>query len=214
MNKLFTVILIGVLFLFGCGTVFFAPSKEGYTPIVIASPDQIEVYRAEKPAQPYTEIGIIRYPGRDFEAMSNKMKIEASKRGGNAIIDLQVNSAGTLGTVVKINKGIGAPKGTAETEREQRDLTAEKAPQEQTQQKEEPNDFGIISIASEPPGAKIFIDGEYKGQTPAEISLTTGTHQLFLQRQLYEPYKDSVTIEKGQTKTLNIKLSPEGGEQR
>jgi hypothetical protein len=78
--------------------------------------------------------------------------------------------------------------------------------------KEAPKDSGIISITSEPPGAKIFIDGEFKGQTPAEISLTTGTYQLFLEHQLYEPYKDSVMLEKGQTKTLNIRLSPEGKE--
>jgi hypothetical protein len=78
--------------------------------------------------------------------------------------------------------------------------------------KEAPKDSGIISITSDPPGAKIFIDGEFKGQTPAEISLTTGTYQLFLEYQLYEPYKDSVVIEKGQTKTLNIRLSPKGKE--
>jgi diacylglycerol kinase family enzyme len=95
-----------------------------------------------------------------------------------------------------------------------RDLTTGKTSQEQTQIKEVPKDFGIISITSEPAGAKIFIDGEYKGQTPADISLTTGTYQIFLQRQLYEPYKESVVIEKGQTKTLNIRLSPEGKEQK
>jgi hypothetical protein len=44
---------------------------------------------------------------------------------------------------------------------------------------------------------------------PAEVSLTTGTYQLFPRHQLYEQYKDSVIIEKGQTKTVNIKLSPE-----
>jgi len=72
---------------------------------------------------------------------------------------------------------------------------------------------GIISITTDPPGAKVFIDGEYKGQTPAEISLATGTYQLFLQRQLYEPYNESLMIEKGQAKTLNIRLSPAGKEQ-
>jgi hypothetical protein len=95
-----------------------------------------------------------------------------------------------------------------------RDLSPEKLSQEQTQLKEVSKDYGMINIASDPPGAKIFIDGEFKGQTPAEISLNTGTYQIFLQRQLYEPYKDSVSIEKGQTKTLNIKLSPEEKEQK
>ena len=90
------------------------------------------------------------------------------------------------------------------------------SPQSQAQDSAEEagDERGIINITTDPPGAKVFIDGEYKGLTPAEISLTIGTYQIFLQRQLYEPYKDSVTIENGQTKKLNIKLSPEGKEQK
>jgi hypothetical protein len=116
--------------------------------------------------------------------------------------------------IIKDTKRINAPTESAETEGERRTVSPEKSSQELTQQKEASRAYGIISITSDPPGAKVFIDGEYKGQTPAEISLTIGTYQLFLQRQLYEPYKDSVMIEKGQTKTLNIRLSPEGKEQK
>jgi len=116
--------------------------------------------------------------------------------------------------LIKDFTGIGIPAGSAETERDQQAVSPEKSSQEQTQQKEASKDSGIISITSDPPGAKIFIDGEFKGQTPAEISLSTGTYQIFLQRQLYEPYRESVVIEKGQTKTLNIRLSPEGKEQK
>ena len=93
-----------------------------------------------------------------------------------------------------------------------KDISFGKLSPEQTQQKEVSNDYGIIDITSYPPGARVFIDGEYKGQTPAEISLATGTYQLFLQHQSYESYMDSVTIEKDQTETLNIRLSPEGKE--
>jgi len=110
--------------------------------------------------------------------------------------------------------GTDTSQESVETEQVQRDLTTEKPSQEQTQQKEVPKNSGIISITSDPAGAKIFIDGEFKGQTPAEISLTTGTYQLFLQLQLYKPYMDSLAIEKGQTETLNIKLSPAGEEQK
>ncbi|OGP85882.1 MAG: hypothetical protein A2Z08_00935 [Deltaproteobacteria bacterium RBG_16_54_11] len=110
------------------------------------------------------------------------------------------------------NKVVAQISAKRATEGEQQDITADKTSQEQTQQKEASKDSGIVSIVTDPPGAKIFIDGEFKGQTPAEISLAIGAHQLFLQRQLYDPYKESVGIEKGQTKTLNIKLSPEGKE--
>ncbi len=112
----------------------------------------------------------------------------------------------------KRGEGTYAPQESTETGQVQKAVSPEKPSQEQTQTKEASDDYGIISITSEPPGAKVFIDGEFKGQTPAEISLTVGTYQLFLQRQLYEPYKESVSIEKDQTKTLNIKLSLQGKE--
>jgi hypothetical protein len=114
----------------------------------------------------------------------------------------------------KIEGIIQSFRRSAGTEQVQRNLTSEKPSQAQTQQQEASKDSGIISITSDPVGAKVFIDGEYKGQTPAEISLPIGAHQLFLQRQLYEPYKESVSIEKDQKKTLNIKLLPEGGGQK
>jgi len=113
-----------------------------------------------------------------------------------------------------IKKGFKAPQVSAVTGRGQGDVSPEKLSPEQTQQTEASKDSGTINITSDPPGAKVFINGEFKGLTPAEISLTTGTYQIFLQRQLYEPHKDSVTIENGQTKKLNIKLSPEGKEQK
>ncbi len=114
--------------------------------------------------------------------------------------------------IADIKKEIGVTQVSSPTGGEQVSVSPEKPSPAQTQQQEASIDSGIISITSDPPGAKVFIDGEYKGQTPAEISLITGSHQLFLQRQLYEPYRDSVVIEKGQTKTLNIKLSLEGKE--
>ncbi len=116
--------------------------------------------------------------------------------------------------IADIKKELGVPQVSAQTEGKQEAVSPEKSSQEQTQQKEVPQESGIINITSEPPGAKVFIDGEFKGQTPAKISLTSGTYQIFLQRQLYVPYKDSVMIEKGQTKTFNIKLSLEGGKQK
>ncbi len=88
------------------------------------------------------------------------------------------------------------------------------SPQPQASTEGARDERGIISITSDPSGVKVFIDGEYKGQTPTEISLPIGTHQLFLQQQLYEPYRESVSIEKGQARTLNIRLSPDGKERK
>lgn len=103
-------------------------------------------------------------------------------------------------------------RGTTVTEDEQQEVSVDEGAEEEVSRKETPESQGMLTITSYPSGARIFIDGEYKGQTPAEISLATGTYQFFLQHQSYESYMDSVTIEKDQTQTLNIRLSPEGKE--
>ncbi len=143
-------------------------------------------------------LGFEEYKADNFKLLKEEMEFAAE--------------ATVSAFIETILKEIGVPQASAQTEGKEGAVSPEKLSQEQTQQKEEAKDSEIISITSNPPGAKVFIDGEYKGQTPAEISLITGSHQLFLQRQLYEPYRDSVVIEKGQTKTLNIQLSPEGRE--
>ena len=114
--------------------------------------------------------------------------------------------------VADIKKRLDAPKGSVRTASDQQAVSPEKLSQEQTQPKEASKDSGLISITSDPPGAKVFIDGASKGQTPVEVTLPVGTYQLFLEHQPYAPYKGSATIEKGQTRSLNIKLSPEGKE--
>jgi hypothetical protein len=111
-------------------------------------------------------------------------------------------------------EGADTSQESAETEQVQRDVSPGKPSQEQPPSQVALENFGKISITSDPSGAKVFIDGEYKGQTPAEISLPIGAHQIFLQRQLYKPYMDTLAIEEDQTKILNIKLSPEGRDQR
>jgi hypothetical protein len=116
--------------------------------------------------------------------------------------------------LIKDFEALGLSQVSSPTEGEKGAVSPENLSQEQIQPTEAPKDSGIISITTDPPGAKIFMDGEFRGLTPAEVSLMIGTHQLFLQLELYKPYQESVSIEKGQTKTMNIRLSPAGGEQR
>ncbi len=110
MNRTILTLFFCMFFSGCCASISFAPTKTEYTSTVIALPDQIEVYRTEKPQSPYTEIGSIQcsfggFPcSQKLESIIKKMKMEASQRGGNAIIDLQIISDGAVGTVIKINK--------------------------------------------------------------------------------------------------------------
>jgi len=102
MKKLL-IIFVGCFMLWGCAALSFAPSQEGYTPVVISSPEQIIIYRTEKPKERYSEIGVIYSPvSSNLAKQIQMMKNTASKHGGNAIVDLKVIPGGTIGTVVKI----------------------------------------------------------------------------------------------------------------
>jgi hypothetical protein len=187
---------------------YFVGSRIGFGKIGKAAGGVVcEVYEPDK-TQPciriYTRETEDRFGsfgfGGDSVAMLHQIFTELGNRLGAAL-------ATTLPPTILSSSSSSAPSSSSPS-------PSSPSPQPQQPIEQASDDSGIISITSDPPGAKIFIDGEYKGQTPAEISLAAGTYQVFLQRQLYEPYKDSLAIEKGQTKTLNIRLLPEGKEQK
>lgn len=66
---------------------------------------------------------------------------------------------------------------------------------------------GSLSVTTDPPGARISIDGEMKGVSPATIpGLSTGTHTLELKLGDYQDLKTSVNITAGRTQEYTIGL--------
>lgn len=91
------------LLLASCSKISYAPSRQGQTNAVIATPEKVVIYLKERPQKPFEEIGVLYITGRDKQTIKeNLMKQEASKKGGNAIIDVQKNKVGMIATVVKI----------------------------------------------------------------------------------------------------------------
>ncbi len=104
-NRILLIILS--LILIGCVPNYngFVPSKKEHKAIVICSFDKIEVYRSKKPKEHYIELGILNYQGAiDLKEIITKMKNDASKLGGNAIIDLKLMQNGAVGTLIKIDR--------------------------------------------------------------------------------------------------------------
>jgi hypothetical protein len=48
------------------------------------------------------------------------------------------------------------------------------------QQVDKPRSAGTVSIASDPAGAEIYVDGKFVGQTPSKILLESGSHRVEL----------------------------------
>jgi hypothetical protein len=70
--------------------------------------------------------------------------------------------------------------------------------------------FGTLSINSDPSGANVYHDGQYKGTTPLTISGLPSQHSynLVLTMQGYRPYVTSVSISNGKTSTVSATLTP------
>jgi hypothetical protein len=74
-------------------------------------------------------------------------------------------------------------------------------------------DTGDLQVSSTPPGASVYINGDYQGSTPSkgllDISdLVPGSYTLVLKRSGYQDYTASVTIEAGKTVQIIAPLQP------
>ncbi|WP_456444850.1 PEGA domain-containing protein [Oceanithermus sp.] len=65
---------------------------------------------------------------------------------------------------------------------------------------------GTLAIESSPGGAKVFIDGAYRGRTPLVLELRPGMHDVELRLEGYEPYRARVQVRAGQTTRLSPRL--------
>ncbi len=67
---------------------------------------------------------------------------------------------------------------------------------------------GLISIDSSPQGADIYVDGNYDGETPGLVGgLAAGMHQVVLVFPDYAPYTANVSVQAGQTTSINAVLA-------
>jgi hypothetical protein len=68
---------------------------------------------------------------------------------------------------------------------------------------------GSLFVASDPSGARIYVDGSYRGTTSIILSgLTTGSHTIIISQSGYSDYSTSATIYAGQIRTVSVTLIP------
>jgi len=75
-----------------------------------------------------------------------------------------------------------------------------------------PPEIGSISVASNPAGAEVYLDGRHLGSTPLKLdNLLVGVYDLKLSRSAYRDWQDSVRVEKGKTASVQVSLPPRAG---
>jgi hypothetical protein len=83
-------------------------------------------------------------------------------------------------------------------------------------------DWGSFALATDPPGAEIYFDGDMLGTTPATIDLPSGSHELEFRLSGFGPVLQSITSVAGQVEVvprvlmrasaslLEVRSNPEG----
>jgi len=66
---------------------------------------------------------------------------------------------------------------------------------------------GSLEVSSTPDKAKVYINDQYKGDTPLKLDLDIGTYNLKITKSGYQDYTDKITIEENKTLKLSPKLS-------
>ncbi len=66
---------------------------------------------------------------------------------------------------------------------------------------------GTVMIASDPPGAEIYVDGKFVGQTPSTIHLASGSHRVEVKSQGKQAWTRDLEVLKDSQLTLHPVLS-------
>lgn len=65
----------------------------------------------------------------------------------------------------------------------------------------------LISVVSDPPGAKVRMDGYLCGETPVDVEVGAGRTALLVSKDGYSDFVESVTVAKGKSVTVRIQFS-------
>ncbi len=68
---------------------------------------------------------------------------------------------------------------------------------------------GMVSLSTDPSGAKVIIDGKIKGITPITLTLPSGTHELILTKLGYHSLEATLQVVAGETTPVSLELAQE-----
>ena len=68
---------------------------------------------------------------------------------------------------------------------------------------------GRLAVRSKPEGARVYLDGAYRGRTPLELELEPGVYDLRLTLPGYAEYRERVRVRSGETTYVYARLAPE-----
>ncbi len=139
----------------------------------------------------------------------------ASGDGKTSGILLQGDKGNYRAILVALQGVTGVPISVAEKEREsvpvgvRTDVTkaesGEKVDSKPAGKPAEPAK-GTVNVSSNPPGADVFVDGDFVGNCPASLKLAPGKHTVTIKMSSYRDWSREITVQSGSEVQLSANL--------
>ncbi|MCX6618899.1 MAG: PEGA domain-containing protein, partial [Acidobacteria bacterium] len=69
-----------------------------------------------------------------------------------------------------------------------------------------PSELSVVQVKSTPEGADITVDGKYVGSTPSSLRLTSGDHQISIEKAGFKLWQRTLTVHPGGNITIDATL--------
>ena len=162
------------------------------------------------PQRKVVEVTPQSYADVDFKLVPNSGRLEITSKPSEALVYLNDNQAGT--TPFKRDKYDAGKYNLRLFKPDYYEVTGEfdlepggRFIQEFTLNPQ----FGLLTVTSEPAGAKIYIDEQDAGNTPLQKKkILSGGHLMKLSSEQYSDYQERIIISDGEDAVKHIKLNP------
>jgi hypothetical protein len=104
---------------------------------------------------------------------------------------------------VKLDPVLYGARGPVETIGKDGPLRPVSGPAPRSDERDANSPAGSVTIASDPPGAEIYIDGKFVGQTPSTIQLSNGIHRIEMKYRGKQDWERDLEVLKDSQLTLH-----------
>lgn len=197
------------------GTHKIVVNIKGYDNIVQeieVAPGEVYELSLDSANRTYTNVNVV-INNADVEDYTIKIGDKAYSKGdkisvaqGTYTVTVTAKDYKTWTKTIAFEKASQTVKVTLQSEKTEEDKAAEKNNQtsssngsqmsaEESNNTEATNETKTIDIATDPSGAKVYINGVNKGTTPYKVTLPMGSYSILLEKEGYEVYSTSIILD-------------------
>jgi len=181
----------------GVGSYNITLKKEGYK-------DFSTTIKINKGEETNSTINLIKEQTEQPQATTGTFSLSSDPGGAEVYVNNEYKGKTPL--VVTLKEGIYGVKITKEGYEDYTESVIVKGSKTVIVSAQLVSFKGVLSVSSDPIGAKVYVNNRYKGVTPLNLTLKIGTYTVKITREGYEDYAESVTVQADITSKVQVQL--------